>query len=102
MIMRVFSKPPLYHFHHRQGEDLFDFLAHVLRIEMKKGISLNIREVQKILTLEEAREAAIIASSKTFVQNYKDWLQFSALKQFNKCQCQNCLHPGAELGSATA
>ena len=56
----------------------------------------DIREV-KLLTLEEAREA-IIASSKTFVQNYKDWLQFSALKQFNKCQCQNWLHPGAELG----
>ena len=37
----------------------------------------------------------MIASSKTFVENYKNWLQFSALKQFNKCQCQNYLHPGA-------
>ena len=41
----------------------------------------------------------MIASSKTFVENYKNWLQFSALKQFNKCQCQNCLHPGVEQGS---
>ena len=40
MIMRVFSKPLLYHFHHWQSWDLFEFLAALVSRIMGKGINI--------------------------------------------------------------